>query len=122
MKNSVRRQILGGLLALPLLAAPLLAPRSAWAADDKPVTLVVRFTIQDYAAWRPVFDGADAERVKASVTDPKVFRNADKPNEMMVLFTVASRAAGMAWMRSPQVREAWKKGGVEGNPVYRFLK
>lgn len=120
------------MLAAMLLTLPALS--SAWAHDAPmgaakdgaraagPVTMVVEFAIQDYAAWRPVFDAAEAERAKAGVTSPLVFRNADLPDRILVLFKVQTRSKGALWMNSAAVREAWRKGGVVGEVTHRFMR
>ncbi|MGE0221935.1 MAG: hypothetical protein AB7F35_22260 [Acetobacteraceae bacterium] len=110
-----------GLMALGVLAMAALGPAAAWAADA-PQTMLVQFSIKDYQAWRPVFNGASPARVKAGVTNPRIFRNADKPNQMLVLFDVASPDKGKAWMESNTVRADWAKGGVVGTPTYRFVQ
>ena len=117
MPNGVRRT----LLIAAVLAAGLL-PVTAEAKDKKPEAMVVEFSIKDYAAWRPVFDGAAADRMAAGVSNARVFRDADKPDRMLVIFDVASKAKGTAWMKSTTVRADWQKGGVVGEPAYRFLK
>jgi len=120
------------MLAAMLLLSP--AMPSAWAQDPPmgaskaaargpgPVTMVVEFAIRDYAAWRPVFDAADAEREKAGVTSPRVFRDADLPDRLLVLFKVQTRSKGTLWMKSAAVREAWRKGGVVGEVTHRFMR
>jgi len=107
-----------------LLVAILLWPAMATAAerDQSRATMVVEFAIRDYAAWRPVFDGAEAERAKAGVTAPRVYRDAERPDQILVLFKVATRAKGDAWMKSAAVREAWKKGGVVGEVTHGFMR
>jgi hypothetical protein len=72
--------------------------------------------------WRPVFDAAEGERQRAGVTSPLVFRNADLPDRMLVMFKVQSRSKGSQWMNSAAVREAWQKGGVVGEVTHRFMR
>ena len=110
------------MIAIGLLVCGGLAPMAAWGKDPKPEHMVVQFAIKDYAAWRPVFDGAAQDRAAAGVTGARVFRDADKPDQMLVVFDVASRAKGAAWMKSATVRADWQKGGVIGEPTYRFMK
>jgi hypothetical protein len=113
-----RRPTLAALAALGLMlpAVPALAE------EETAAIMAVEFAIQDYGTWRPVFDNAAAERQKAGVTDPRVFRDVDKPNQVLVLFSVATRKKGMVWMKSAQARDAWKAGGVIGTPTYHFLR
>ncbi len=91
----------------------------AFAASSKK-EMIVTFAIQDYAAWRPVFDAAAAERAQKGVTGGTVYRSADNPNELLVVFDVANKKNARAWMTSADVKAAWQKGGVVGTPTYRF--
>lgn len=117
MTHPLRRHVFAALTALALMA-----PSAGWAKDEKPFTMVVEFAIKDYAAWRPVFDGAEAQRVTAGVTNPRIYRGADKQEQVLVLFDVASRKQGMDWMRSPKLREDWRTGGVIGVPKHHFMR
>jgi hypothetical protein len=84
--------------------------------------MVVEFSIKDYASWRPVFDGAEPARAKVGVTNPRVFRSADKPERLLVLFDTANVKQGRAWMTSATVKSDWEIGGVVGVPTFRFLR
>jgi hypothetical protein len=113
----MRRMLLGLALAASLL------PIAAFADQGKkPRAMIVTFTIKDYESWRPVFKAAASERAKDGVGAAKVYRNADSPNDLLVVFEVTSEKSGRTWMSSPQVRAAWEKGGVIGTPGYRFAK
>lgn len=119
----IRRMIVGGLAAGLLWPVASLAQTPAPAgAPAPPITMVVQFAIKDYATWRPVFDAAEPERAKAGVTAPRVFQDADRAGQMLVLFTVPTRAKGNGWMKSAAVKEAWRKGGVVGDVTHRFLR
>ncbi len=122
MTQSLRRAVLARAAGLAVVAAVGLLPVAAAAKDKKPESMAVEFSIKDYAAWRPVFDGAAADRMAAGVSNARVFRDADRPDRMLVIFDVASKQKGTAWMKSATVRADWQKGGVVGEPVYRFLK
>ena len=113
----MRRMMLGLALALSLLPVAAFADQ-----DKKPRVMIVTFSIKDYDSWRPVFNAAAPERAKDGIGKAQVYRNADQPNDLLVVFEVASEKSGNAWMSSPQVRAAWVKGGVIGTPTYRFAK
>lgn len=120
MLAQMRRAVLGGMVTSMLLCGV------AGAAEVKPapgpVSMIVEFAIKDYDAWRPVFDAADGERQAAGVKAARVFREAGQPDHLLVLFTVESRRKGAAWMRSAKVKEAWRAGGVVGEPTFQFLR
>lgn len=83
--------------------------------------MTVQFTVADYATWRPVFDAAEPLRAAANIKNPRIYRSADKPNQILVIFDVASKKEGRAWLQSPSLREAWAKGGVMGHPIVGFV-
>lgn len=93
----------------------------AAAKDKAPPYMTVQFSVRDYAAWRPVFDAAEPMRVAANVKNPRIYRSADKPNDILVIFDVGSKQAGRTWINSPSLREAWAKGGVVGDPIVGFV-
>lgn len=107
------------LMAFGLALAPSIA-KSQSAAQS--LQMIVTFSINDYAAWRPVFDAAAPQRAKFGVTDSRVYRDADSPNNLLVVFDVTNRKNANAWMTSAAVRADWEKGGVIGTPAYRFTQ
>ncbi len=109
---------------LMLTCLALFALLSTWstrAVAADPVLMSVQFNVADYATWRPVFDGAESLRSEAKIKNPRVFRNSDKPNEILVVFDVPSKEAGLQWIRSSALRQAWKNGGVTNDPIVGFL-
>ena len=47
-------------------------------------TLAVQLTVADYNKWRPMFDQAKPLRDKAGLSNIRIYRDADKPNELVV--------------------------------------
>ena len=48
--------------------------------------LLERHKVHDYVRWRAVFDADTAGREAAGCRGARIFRNADDPEEMVVLF------------------------------------
>ncbi len=48
--------------------------------------MLIRHTVADYEKWKPVFDAHQAVRKPAGGKGGQLFRNADNPNETLVLF------------------------------------
>jgi hypothetical protein len=94
---------------------------TTFAKDKPPTYMTVQFSISDYSAWRPVFDAAEPMRSAANVKNPRLYRSADKPNDILVIFDVGSKKAGREWINSKSLREAWAKGGVLGEPIVGFV-
>ena len=109
-------------ITLLALAASLASTAAFAGQPNRPLQMIVLFSIKDYASWRPVFDAAAPERARDGVNQGTVYRKADSPNDLLVVFDVTSEKNGRTWMSSPEVHAAWAKGGVIGAPTYRFLK
>ena len=50
----------------------------------------------------------------------RVFRNADDPNEVVILQDVADIAKARTWFASDDLKDAMQKSGVIGSPSVRF--
>jgi len=86
---------------LGLALALSLAPAGAFADQPKASpAMIVTFSIKDYDAWRPVFDAAAPERARDGVDKGQVYRSADRPNDLLVVFDVADEKRARAWMSS----------------------
>jgi hypothetical protein len=49
-----------------------------------------------------------------------VFRNAEDPNDVMVLQDVGDVAKARTWVASDDLKSAMQKAGVVGSPTIRF--
>src|SRR5689334_9060381 len=48
--------------------------------------LLTQHKVRNYDEWRPHFDRHEAIRVAAGITNPRVYRNASDPNDLVLLF------------------------------------
>ena len=86
------------------------------------VTLNVRQTVADYAAWRTVFDGDDARRRAAGQSGAaQVFRDVDNPNVVTVMAPWDSAENALKFAQDPALLEVMKKAGVVGVPAVRAI-
>ena len=83
-------------------------------------TLTIHFKVKDFNAWRTSYNGNEKGRVSAGITNGRVFRNADDPNEVVVLQDVADVAKARNWFGSDDLKAAMQKDGVIGSPSIRF--
>ena len=51
--------------------------------------LTIHHKVKDYAEWRIVYDGHEKSRVLAGITNGRVFRSAEDPNDLVILQDVA---------------------------------
>jgi hypothetical protein len=74
--------------------------------------LTVHLKVKDYATWRTVYDGHEKSRISAGITNGRVFRGAEDPNDVVVLCDVADVTKVRAWLASDELKTAMEKGGV----------
>ncbi len=48
--------------------------------------MLVRHKVEDYDRWKPIFDEHGAVREESGSKGGRLFRNADDPNETIILF------------------------------------
>jgi hypothetical protein len=83
--------------------------------------LVIDHKVRDYAAWRPVYDAHEASRRGAGLSDARVFRSTEDPNDVVVIADVADPARAREWIGSDDLRTAMKTAGVVGEPTISFV-
>jgi len=84
-------------------------------------TLAVQITIGDYAKWRPIFDKNKPLRDRAGLRNVRVYRDADKPQEVIVWSETADAAKSREALSSPDVKNAMQQAGVVGAPKVHVL-
>lgn len=85
------------------------------------VHVLVRHRVEDFEAWKPVFDDHAGMRKRFTERGHRLFRSTDDPNELTILFEFDD--AGRAWefVESEDLRLKMKQAGVEGRPEFVFL-
>ncbi len=83
--------------------------------------LIVRVPVQDFVRWKIVYDSNLPARQSAGLKELNLWRNADKPNEVVLLFEVSDMAKAKAYTSSPELKEKLKAGGVIGPADNLFL-
>jgi heme-degrading monooxygenase HmoA len=85
------------------------------------VYLVLRHTVADYGKWKRVFDEDGATRKAAGAMGGMLFRNADKPNEIVILLEWDSKENARKYTQSPDLHQKMERAGVIGIPEVYFL-
>jgi hypothetical protein len=83
--------------------------------------MVIQHKVRDYDAWRPVYDAHQGSRTGAGVTNGRVYRRAEDPNDLLLVHDVADVAKARAWTEGADLRAAMEKAGVVSQPVIYFL-
>ena len=82
--------------------------------------VTVHIKVKDYAMWRTSYDGHEKSRISAGITNGRVFRRAEDPNDVVILQDVADVPKARSWFGSDDLKAAMQKSGVVGSPSIRF--
>jgi heme-degrading monooxygenase HmoA len=83
--------------------------------------LFVHHKVQDYAAWRKVFDDLTSVRTRFGSTGHQVFQSPSDPNEITILTDWHSVEEARAYAQSAELKEGMKNAGVISQPDVMFL-
>lgn len=78
--------------------------------------LSIQHEVQDYPAWRAVYDSVAEIQRDWGVTAESVHQLANDPNTVLVLHHFATVAQAQGFMTSQELRDAMQRAGVEGVP------
>ena len=82
---------------------------------------IVKHTVADYARWKPIFDADGANRQAAGSKGGQLFRSADDPNEVVILFEWDLQLARQD-SQGEEVRAKMQAAGVLDPPEISFLE
>jgi hypothetical protein len=82
--------------------------------------LTLHFKVKDFNTWQTSYNGNEKNRTAAGITNGKVFRSADNPNEVVILQDVADVAKARTWYGSNEMKTTMENSGVLGSPGIRF--
>ena len=84
-------------------------------------SMIIHHRVRDYTAWRPGYDAHESSRVSAGITDGRVYRNAEDPNDIVIVAKVSDLAKARAWTASDDLKTAMQKAGVVGEPIIHLI-
>ena len=79
-------------------------------------TLLVRHQVEDYAAWRAVYDSVEPLRTEHGCTDAEVLVDPADKQDVYVLHRFPTLDQAQAYAGSSELREAMGRAGVSGPP------
>jgi hypothetical protein len=82
--------------------------------------MIVHHAVRDYAAWRPAYDAHEAARRADGLTNGRVFRSTEDPNDILILFDTSDRRRAEEFGGSEDLKSAMQNSGVIGQPKIRF--
>jgi hypothetical protein len=78
--------------------------------------IVVENMVADYATFRVHFDQNAQRRTAVGITNPRIFRNADDGNDVLVIADVADPTKARQTLAEPAYRKAMQDAGMIGTP------
>jgi quinol monooxygenase YgiN len=79
-------------------------------------TLIARHQVQDYSAWRAVYDSVDDLRQQYSCLGAEVMTDPDNKNDVFVIHRFPTVEAARAFAGSSELKAAMGHAGVTGAP------
>ena len=79
-------------------------------------TLLARHQVEDYAAWRSVYDSVEGLRRAHGCTDAEVLVDPADTEDVYVLHRFPTLGQAQAYAGSNELREAMGRAGVAGAP------
>ncbi|HML03843.1 MAG TPA: cyclase [Candidatus Bathyarchaeia archaeon] len=86
-----------------------------------PYQLVIQ-RVKDYKQWKAVFDEHISKRKELGSKGVKVFRNSEKPNEILVLVEWGNLSKAREFMQWGDPNEIGKKAGLIDQPDQYLLE
>ncbi len=77
---------------------------------------MARATVEDYATFREVFDGAEEMRKSAGALSSAVYQSVDDPNEVIIKIEFPTVDAAKAFQGSQELRETQQRAGLKEPP------
>ena len=83
--------------------------------------VLVQFTVESYAKWKPAFDAGLDLRTQAGALGSQVFRSGNNPREVFVLLEWEELEKARVFFAAPELKQAMEAAGVTNEPTINFL-
>ena len=84
--------------------------------------MLVRHSVQDYKAWKSVFDSVADLRRRNGEKSYRILSQENGSNNLVALFEWDSLDNARKYAASPELKEAMQRAGVVGKPEILFLE
>ena len=84
--------------------------------------MFVQHGVQDYEAWKSVFDSVGDLRRRSGEKSYQILRQENGFNKLVALFEWDSLDNARKYADSPELKEAMQRAGVTGKPEILFLE
>ena len=86
------------------------------------ITLFVRHTVADYAAWRKAYDAYGPVQTEMGVKAQAVYRSIDDPNEVTATHDFETLEAARTMVNSADLRSKMQEAGLTSVPTVWFTE
>jgi heme-degrading monooxygenase HmoA len=83
--------------------------------------MLVRHKVANFDKWKPLYDEHATVRKDSGSRSAHLFRNADNPNEVLILFEWESLDKAKKFAQSENLRQKMQEAGVLDKPDIYFL-
>jgi hypothetical protein len=83
-------------------------------------TLLVRHQVEDYAAWRSVYDSLDGLRKEHGCTADEVMVDSVDKQDLFIIHRFPTLEQAQSFAGSSELREGMGRAGVKGVPRIEF--
>jgi hypothetical protein len=83
--------------------------------------MIIRHRVTDFGKWKTAYEDHRPMRQASGLKDLHLWRNADDPNEIIVLFEASDMTKARDFVSSSDVKEKMQAAGVQGAPDIVFL-
>jgi antibiotic biosynthesis monooxygenase (ABM) superfamily enzyme len=84
--------------------------------------MLVRHSVQDYDAWKSVFDSVGDLRERSGERSYQILRQDNGANSLVALFKWDNLDNARKYAASPELKAAMERAGVTGKPEILFLE
>jgi quinol monooxygenase YgiN len=104
-------------------AVHVMRPMSADFIPDKMLAgIIVSHAVEDYEAWRKIYDDFDLHRKESGIVGHAVNQEFDDPNSVLVYHQAESLNTLRAFVDSNELKERMREGGVTDPLEIRFVE
>ena len=89
---------------------------------QKMAYMFVQHSVQDYEAWKSVFDSVGDLRRRSGEKSYQILRQDNDSNSLIALFQWDNLDNARKYAASPELKAAMERAGVTGKPEISFLK
>jgi heme-degrading monooxygenase HmoA len=84
--------------------------------------MFVRHSVQDYEAWKSVFDSVSDLRMRNGEKSYQILRQDNGSTDLFIIFEWDNLDNARKYAASPELKEAMQRAGVKGKPDISFLE